>query len=442
MKCGFSKKEITPPIGGHMSGKAYPRIAQDVHDPLYIRAIAFQEERLAVVLVVDIVGLFQEKCAEIREFVAEKLGVEKKDIFISCTHTHTGPVANDSVELSAEDEPVNEPFVAALPHYALSAAQGAVADLKEAVVLGAQSELENISFVRRFRMKDGSVRTNPGRKNADVVGPMTPADETIRLIRFVREGADEILLINFQVHPDVMNTKGYSADYPGIVCNTLERALPGTKCIYFNGTAGDLNHIDIKAPEWDPCTGPGQSTHMGYSIAGKILSMYTKSRPLQTGPVCTNEKIVTIQLKAPEPDRVPEAMELLRLHAAGLDDQIPHTGMEFITALFESRQIIDRMKPDYKTEKNVCVSGLSFGEIGLIGIPGEGFCDIGRQIRTESPFPMQLTLGICNGYEGYFPMKDAFEVNGYESRTSQFVAGIGEALAEAGKEVTKKLHSL
>lgn len=440
MKAGFFKKEITPPAGYHMSGKAYPRIAQDVHDPLNIRAIAFQEERLAVVMVVDIVGLYQDKCNEIRDFVAQNLGVERRDIFISCTHTHTGPVPNSSL-VHSEDEPVNEPFIAALPYYALSAAQGAIADLRDASVLGAQSELENITFIRRFRMKDGSVRTNPGRKNPDVVGPMSPADETIRLVRFIREGADEILLVNFQVHPDVMNTKGYSADYPGIVCDTLERALTGTKCIYFNGTAGDLNHVDIKAPEWDPCTGPGQSTHMGYSIAGKILSMYTKSRPLEVGPVCTKEKTVTIKLKAPEPDRVPEAKELLRLHDAGLDDQIPHKGMEFITALFESRQIIERAKPGYKTEKDVCVSGLSFGEIGLIGIPGEGFCDIGRQIRNESPFAMQLSLGICNGYEGYFPMEDAFAVNGYESRTSQFVAGIGEAMAEAGKEVINALHN-
>lgn len=440
MKCGFFKKEITPPAGGYMSGKAYPRIAQDVHDPLHIRAIAFEQDRLAVVLIADVVGLYSGTCTEIRQFVADQLGIERRDVFFSCTHTHTGPVLNDSIAHS-EDEPVNEPFMAALPYYALSAAQGAVADLKEAAVFGAQSELENIAFVRRFRMKDGTVRTNPGRKNPDVVGPMTPADETIRLVKFVREGADDIVLVNFQVHPDVMNTKGYSADYPGIVCDTLERALPGTKCIYFNGTAGDLNHIDIKAPEWDSCTGPGQSMHMGYSIAGKILSMYTKARPIQTGPVRTEEKTVTIKLRAPEPERVPEAMELLRLHDAGLDDQIPYKGMEFITALFESRQIIERSKPGYKTEKSVFVSGLSMGEISLIGIPGEGFCDIGRQIRETSPFEMQLSLGICNGYEGYFPMKDAFEVNGYESRTSQFVAGIGEALAEAGKEVVNMLHN-
>ena len=436
MKCGYFKKDITPTIGCYMAGKAHERIAQGVEDPLHIRAIAFEEEGLAVVLVFDFVGMKQELCTTIRDYVAQNLRIQRKDVFVSCTHTHTGPEVRPGT--SAASDPF---YVQMLPYMALSAAQSAVADLKEAAAFGAQSELENVTYVRRYRMKDGSVRTNPGRRNPDIVGPMTPADETIRLVKFVREGADDIVLVNFQVHPDVMNSKGLSADYPAVVCDTLERALPGTKCIYFNGTAGDLNHVDVHCPEWDPNSGPGQVEYMGYSIAGKILSMYTKARPLQTGAVKTEEKQVTIKLKPPTPERIPEAQELLRLHDAGLDDQIPFKGMEFITALFEARQIIARSKPGYQSEKTVSVCGLSFGEICVICIPGEGFCEIGRQIREESPFQMQLSLGLCNGSEGYFPMKDAFEVNGYESRTSHFVPGIGEALAEAGKEVTKSLRN-
>lgn len=434
MKCGFSKKDITPPAGQYMQGKAYDRIAQGINDPLNIRAIAFEEESIAVVLVFDLCGIDQIMCADIRNYIAEKTGLDYKNIFISGTHTHTGPV------LVAGTAPADEVYVASLPQLALSAAQSAIADLKEATVYGAQSELENVTYVRRYRMKDGTVRTNPG-KNPDVVGPMSPADETIRLLKFVREGADDILLVNFQCHPDVMNSKGYSADYPGVVCNTLERALPGNKCIYFNGTCGDLNHINIHCPDWDPCTGPGQVEYMGFSIAGKILSMYTKARPIQTGPVHTEEKYVTIQLKKPEPERLEESKEIWRMHEAGLDEQLPYKGMELITAVFEAKQIIERSKPGYQSEKTVSVCGFSMGDICMVGIPGEGFCDIGRQIRENSPFPMQLTLGICNGYEGYFPMKDAFEVNGYESRTARFVAGIGEALADAGKEVSQTLRN-
>ena len=434
MKCGFFKQDITPPAGLRMEGKAHERIAQNAVDPLNIRAIAFEDNGLAVVLVFDLCGMPQGQCNVIRDYVAEKLGVNRKDIFVSCTHTHTGPVIFTDTFIADDD------YVASLPRLALCAAQGAVRDLKDASVSGAQSTLEKVTFVRRYRMKDGSVRTNPW-KDPNVVGPMTPADETIRLVKFQRENADDIILVNFQCHPDVMNTKGYSADYPGIVCDTLERALPGTKCIYFNGTCGDLNHIDIHCPDWDPCTGPGQAEYMGFSIAGKILSMYTKARPIETGPVRTEEKLVTIRLRSPEPERLPEAKEIQRLHEAGLDDQIPFQGMELITAIFESKQIIERCAPGYQSEKTVSVSGLAMGDICLICIPGEGFCEIGRQIRETSPFRMQLTLEQCNGDEGYFPMQDAFEVNGYESRTSPFVPGIGESLVDAGKEVAQNLRN-
>ena len=434
MKCGFFKKDITPPIGQYMSGKAMPRIAQGVEDPLYVRALAFEEEKRAIVMVFDFAGMRQELCQRIRCYVAQKMGLDQGDILIACTHTHTGPV------LCGDMDPADADYVAALPTYALAAAQGAVADLKEAAMLGAQDVLEKVTYIRRFRMKDGTVRTNPGRNNPDVLEPMSPADETIRLVRFVREGAEEILLVNFQVHPDVMNTTGYSADYPGVVCKTLEQALPGTHCIYFNGTAGDLNHIDIHTPAWDPNVGPAQALHMGRSIAGKALMLYTKARPLAAGAVRTIQKPVTIHLRAPEPERVPESREIVRLHEAGLDDQLPYTGMELVTAYFEARQIIERSQPGYQTEKTVTVSGLSVGDLCVVGIPGEPFCEIGRRIREDSPFAMQLTLGICNGYEGYFPTADAFEVNGYESRTSRFVPGIGEAMMEAGRAVTASLR--
>jgi hypothetical protein len=87
------------------------------------------------------------------------------------------------------------------------------------------------------------------------------------------------------------------------------------------------------------------------------------------------------------------------------------------------------------------VASASIGDVAIVGIPGEGFCDIGRQIRNTSPFTLQLISGITNGYEGYFPMRDAFEVNGYESRTSNFYAGIAETLADAGKELVAQLYN-
>ena len=71
MKCGFFKQDITPPAGLYMEGKAHKRIAQNVVDPLNVRAIAFEDNDLAVVLIFDLCGMLQGQCNIIRDYVAK-----------------------------------------------------------------------------------------------------------------------------------------------------------------------------------------------------------------------------------------------------------------------------------------------------------------------------------------------------------------------------------
>jgi hypothetical protein len=78
-------------------------------------------------------------------------------------------------------------------------------------------------------MKDGSVRTNPGVNNPDILEPIGEIDESVNVIRFNRAD-DDIVLVNFATHPDTIGGNVISADWPGFVRTTLERALDNTKC--------------------------------------------------------------------------------------------------------------------------------------------------------------------------------------------------------------------
>jgi len=430
MKCGYAIKDITAPIGCCLSGYPQERITEGVADPIMVRAAAFQEDRLAVILYYDLAGIKQDLSQSLRERVAANLGCEPKDIFICCTHTHYAP------NVSNKRLPISETYVQWLHEASTLVAQEAVADMAEAEVCYARSELPDISFTRRYRMKDGTCKTNPGRRNPNIEGPLTPADEVIQLLRIKRQNADEILLVNFQVHADVMRGLKMSADYPGVVCNTLELALPGTKCIYINGTAGDLNHVDVNCPEWDENSGLSQVQHMGRTIAGKVLSMYTKARPISFGPVRTIGQIVPVKLKSPTVDQVEAARAYIRRYEAG---EIKDYAERTPTIVYEAYRTIEVFESS--GVKELYVSGFSVGDICFIGFPGEAFCDIGRQIRENSPFPVHYMLGITNGYEGYFPTIDAFGVDGYECRTSPFHPGVGETLQEAGKRLANELFA-
>jgi hypothetical protein len=79
------------------------------------------------------------------------------------------------------------------------------------------------------------------------------------------------------------------------------------------------------------------------------------------------------------------------------------------------------------------LSGLSLGPVALLGIPGEPFTGIGRALKETEGYEMICPMCCTNGYEGYFPMQEAYDEGGYESRSSGFRAGVAELMIREGK---------
>ncbi|MBE6712604.1 MAG: hypothetical protein E7580_03665 [Ruminococcaceae bacterium] len=436
MKCGFFQKEITPPVGCYLSGNQNIRIAQGVADPLYVRAVAFEEKKLAVILCFDLIGMIQKEALKIRAYVAKRLGLEEKDVILTCTHTHTAP------NIHSRFFPKEEYLMTSLKDLALSAAQGAIADLADAEAYFSRDELPGISFNRRYVMKDGSFKTNPGRRNPDILRPASPPDDTVQLLRFDRGEKGDILLVNFQVHPDVRGRKNgnlISADYPGVVCATLENALPGTHCIYFNGASGDLNHINVNAPEWDKNAGPSHSRHMGLSIAGKVLGMISKARPVSLGEVRTHQLDLAVPAREYTDEELRRAQQYMQWYLAGEAEKIPLDAGNYTTIIYEALGVLTAYESGGTF--TMPLTGLSFGDVSFVGFPGEVFSEIGRRTRETSPFKVQFIMGLTHGYPDYFPTKDAYEVDGYERRSSPYKAGVGEIMTEGGRRFLKELFS-
>lgn len=426
---GFAKVEITPPMGCIISGYYEERRGLEKLDPLYARAVAFSDgENRAVVLYLDALGIRQELLDGMRARMEDDLRLPRHALFVACTHTHTGPEICDGMF-----EP-DESYNARLEKLLEQAAQQALNDLKPAKMLYATGRAGGIAFIRRFRMRDGSTRTNPGYGNPDIVAPIGEADEELRLVRIVREGGGEILLVNFQVHPDTIGdclrgADAISADYPGFVVRTLEGALPGTHAVYLNGAAGDLNHIDVHKPDWDPNGGYEHTAHMGRVIAGEALRIYGKARPISGEGVRFRQAPLAVPANKGRPEDVPLAEKYVRAHREGRDDLIPETGMGVTTLVAEATRILALKDAPDNFELNM--TALAVGGLCLAGIPGEAFTQVGRSIKAASPYQAQLIVGIANGYEGYFPTREAFEEGGYEARSSSFRMGVAEQIAEA-----------
>jgi neutral ceramidase len=433
-KAGFARLDVTPPLGVNISGYYNQRIADGILDNLYASAIAVNYgSNTAVAISLDIIGIPKDKMDSYRKSIAEKNSIPFEAVFIACTHTHTGPVMN--TRLFSEDLEYN----AYIGRKLSDVAALAIADLKPATVSIGRSTAPGISFVRRFRMKDGKIQTNPGVGNPNVLEPIGTPDETVQLVRIQRENAEEILLVNFQVHPDVIGGNKFSADYPKFVRDTLEKALENVSCIYFNGAQGDTNHINVFTTPDKANKGYEHSKHMGRCIAGAVLQVYSKTVPVQADRVSFGQNNISVPSNRAEKSKIPEAEKIIALHKAGKEDEIPYKGMELTTVVAEAYRI-KRLEngPDSFT---LPLTAISFGDISIAGVPGEPFTDIGRGIKEGSPFEMTLVCCCANGYEGYFPMQSAYDEGGYEARSSRFKPGVAEAIIKGSIELLKEIKA-
>jgi hypothetical protein len=86
------------------------------------------------------------------------------------------------------------------------------------------------------------------------------------------------------------------------------------------------------------------------------------------------------------------------------------------------------------------LSGIAFGDIALVGIPGEPFMGIGRGLKETEGWDMVLPTCLTNGSHGYFPVQDAYDQGGYEARSSNFKAGVAEYIIEEGKKLLADLQ--
>ena len=150
-------------------------------------------------------------------------------IFINCSHTHIGPLlGKDFASNKYSSEAYDEFFVSSVR----DAEVYAIKDLDEATVETASSLAKNIYFIRRYRMKNGGVQTNPGAHNPNIDHALGTPNKTVKLIKIKRQNTDDIVLINFGTHPDSVGGEYMSSDYMGYVCAIVEKAVSGTKCMF------------------------------------------------------------------------------------------------------------------------------------------------------------------------------------------------------------------
>ena len=432
MQAGYAKLEMTPPMGVPMEGYFYERLSEGVMDPLYVHAVAFKDgEKTAVVLTLDLCAIPSPAAVKWAAAVGERLGIPAEAVLLHATHTHTAPT------IAGLLNPSDEQYEAWLLRRICDTAWLAVRDCKPVeAVRTYQGRCPGVSYPRRLKMKDGRYQTWAKTGDPEISEFACDGDDSLRLVRILREKADEIVLVNFQSHPDNISNSMFSADFPGFLRDAVEAGRPGVHCVYFNGAEGELIVHDY-------INGNDLPKYVRAQWAGRVLAEFVLAH-LDMAKAVEGEGIAfgKTQLRTVtkrDPNRIPEALRLIDIHENG--DELNEIGPDWVATPLVAEAYVLRMLEEQKLDfVDIPVSAVAAGGLAFVGIAGEPFSALGRQIRRESPYAMTFVCACANGYEGYYSTAEAYDQGGYEPANARYPKGVGEDLTRTAADLLHRIR--
>lgn len=445
LSAGAAAVDITPPVGYRLRGYFDERISTGVHDPIYFKALALRQgEKTAVLLFSDTCSIPTSSTDPIRDAVAEKTGIDREAIIICATHSHTGPLFCGPIRkhlharAMAQNNGVDpcEPFdyEKFFIEQGIEAIETALAGLRPVVLDEGQKDLLGISFNRRFIMKDGSVRFNPGFDNPDKVRPAAGIDPkfTFFLFRDAETDAPFTSFTNFALHPDTTEGTLISQDYPGYLSSVLQARFGNDfVSVFGNGTAGDINHFDFAGG-----TEPRHASEIGTILGLNALEMTNHHGLVRVAPnLAACGEILEWPKQAFTDKDAENAENMMDLAVAPEGKGLPFLDRARAEKIVNCSSFPTILPLDIQA---VRISD----EIAIVSLPGEIFVDLGNAIREKSPFKQTIVLELAQGDYLYVPTLKAFEEGSYETIDSVLAPGGGEAVVEKALEVLKKLKEM
>lgn len=437
LMAGAAAVDFSPPAGTPLFG--YPhveRLATGLHDPLLASALVLRRGTVTQVQVaLDLLMLEPPFARELRHRVAAAVGTDEHLVFITCTHTHSGPVCATIAAWAGDvaAPPPNAQILEMVARAAVAAATGAVADLRPAAAAWTTARVDGV----------GGNRHDPAAVTDPEVG--------ILAIRSVDDGALLAVSTVYGMHPTVLHEDStrVSADFPHYARAALrERFGTGLVVVYHNGPCGNQSpRHAVRAQTFAEAERLGR--RLGSVVADAIVARSTDA--FDPDPVLAGA-VRTFQPHRRDLPALSEAEQALadartgyeRLRAAGAAHADMRTaecavfGAEGLAHLVRAHEAgaLDRLLAAYAPFE---AQGLRIGDAGVIGLPGELFAEFGLQIKQAAPGRICVTAFTNGHLQGYITTPEAAAGNGYEAAGAVYDCRTGATMVRTARALARDL---
>jgi neutral ceramidase len=451
-KAGFAERDITPDLGMEAPGNYGKSYHSSFHDPCKTRAAVFDDGRRRVALVgVDLLFVTRQLVLEARAEIEKRCGIPAQCVLIGASHSHSsGPIgmsepgdyenASPLVKRLATEESIvsNSGYTQRLKRQiveAVAAAERARVEARLAVGYGHEDQ---VSFNRRFRMRNGHSFSHPGTGNPDIVEPAGPIDPQVGVLAaWDLKGRLLGCVVNFACHATA-NPGGISANWIWAMEQTLRNATgdAALPVVFLQGACGDITQVDNLTRFQNP-----GAEEWCQIVGGRVGAEAYKTLLLIRRGASTNlvvdarQKVWRIKRRAPAPERVAQALELARKDRKDVGETEWTFAKE--TVLLDA---LMKTRPEAEVE----VQAIQIGPLALVSNPAEYFVQFGLEIKKGSKFPFTFPVELANGCVGYVPTEEAFGPygGGYETRLTSYSnleITAGRQFAQAGIELANQM---
>lgn len=436
-KIGFAREDITPDEYMTLAGFGNDshRLCNNVMDRLAGTSIVMEDQngQRLIFICLDLLHSFEPTVTrQIRDTLSEAFHIARDRIMVSASHTHAGP----SFYCPEEDEPTARFFVK-LKKQLVKATREAIEDLAPATVEIGKREFPRMTFKRHYRKPDGTVATN-----ASGGVPVGPGDTQMQIMRFVRENAMDIVLINWQAHATIISAsdrKDMSFDYPGILRTHVEMSL-GCHCAFLQGACGDMVPT-CRTPELN-VVDPGDHVAYGRLLAEKALELLREDmHTSKLGLIKTLQYTYSSPVDHTEDYRVPDALKCREGYLSlPKEEQLARNKQYGFRGWLHSGMIINRSKKPANMEFEL--NAISIGDVSFATAPYEMFSSNGRFVKDNTPFDMSFMCAYCNGNNSYIADDEAFDYTScYEVDSRYLFRGAAEEIASVLVDLLKQVKA-
>jgi hypothetical protein len=366
-----------------------------------------------VLVTLDLVGIERQLSAPLCEKLAKKYQLDRSQIAINCSHTHSGPVVARNLRPMHEYS-LEKPQQELIHQYADKLEADVIAVVGEAIGKLAPAKIEWGSGRTDFAVNR---REN---KEADVprlreAGQLKgPSDHDLPVLA-VKDAGGKLVAVaaGYACHATVLSGYEWSGDYPGFYQIEMEKAHSGAIALFWAGCGADQNPIPRREREL--------AEKYGKQLAAAVDDVLAKPLTPLAGKLSASYTEIALSLA-----KLPTRDELV----AQTKDTNKYVAMRAKMLLEE----IDAGHPlsptyPYPVQRWRLGDGPDWFLLG-----GEVVVDFANRIKSEQRGPKTWVAGYTNDVMAYIPSRRVLTEGGYEGGGAMVYYGIPTVWSERVEE--------